>query len=320
MEAIIERCSGLDVHESTVVACVLSGSLNDKPNKEIVTFNTTTKDLLRLSDWLEEKKCTHVAMESTGVYWKPVWNILDDGQFELVLANAKHIKNLPGRKTDIMDSEWIAQLLRSGLIRKSFVPEEQIRDLRDITRYRKKIVYDINREKNRVYKILEDCNIKLACFMSDLFGDTGTKIIEKIMNTEKIRMEDLIEFTKGRGKSPLRKKINELYEALNGNIKEHHIRMIKYSYNHLKFLKVQLESIEDQIEVYTKPYADEIEIIDSIPGISKKSAAIIIAEIGADMSFFPSDNHLTSWAGLSPGNNESAGKKKERELGMVIKT
>lgn len=310
MEAIIEKCAGLDVHEATVVACVLCGNLNGKPHKEIVTFSTTTKELLKLTDWLEEKGCTHVAMESTGVYWKPVWNILANGKFELILANARHIKNLPGRKTDIMDSEWIAKLLRSGLIKKSFVPEEAIRELRDITRYRKKILYEINREKNRIHKILEDCNIKIACYVSDLFGDTGTKIIQKIINGEKITFESVFELTSGRGKSPLRKKINDIYESLNGDIKKHHIMMIKYSYDHLIFLQEQLESIEKQIEEYIKPYKEEVAILDSIPGINQKAAAVIIAEIGADMNFLPTDKHLTSWAGLSPGNNESAGKKK----------
>jgi hypothetical protein len=169
MEAIIERCEGINVHEKTVVVCALKGDLNKKPEKEIETFNTTTTELLKLLDWIEERGCTQVVMESTGVYCKPVWNALESGNFEMILANARHIKNLQGRKTDVKDAEWIAQLLRSGLINKSFVPDAHIRNLRDLTRYRKKVLYEINIEKNRVHKILEDCNIKISSNISDIF-------------------------------------------------------------------------------------------------------------------------------------------------------
>lgn len=274
MEAIIERCAGIDVHEKTVVVCVLKGDLKKKPEKEIETFNTTTTELLKLLDWIEERGCTQVAMESTGVYWKPVWNVLESGDFEMVLANARHIKNLPGRKTDVKDAEWIAQLLRSGLINKSFVPDADahIRELRDLTRYRKKILYEINREKNRIHKILEECDIKISSYISYIFGDTGRKILDKIMNQEEIRMTDLIEISNGRGKASIRKKLGEIKEAVNGKVRKHHLTMIKYSYNHVKFLEQQIMQIEKEIEEYIDPYLEEVEIVDTITGINKNAA------------------------------------------------
>lgn len=310
MEAIIERCAGLDVHEKTVVVCVVNGRLDEKPKAEIETFNTTTSGLLKLLDWIEKRQCTHVAMESTGVYWKPVWNVLESGNFEMILANARHIKNLPGRKTDIKDAEWIAQLLRSGLINKSYVPHQQVRDLRDLTRYRKKIKHELNREINRIHKILEDCNIKISSYLTDIFGVVGRKILIKIINEEKITMPDLIEMSTGKGKHKIREKLHDLKEALNGTVRKHHITMMKYSYNHIVFLEEQLDRIEKEIDEYIKPFREEIEILDSIPGINETAATVIVAEIGTDMSYFPSDKHIASWAGLSPGNNESAGKKK----------
>lgn len=323
MEAIIERCAGLDVHEKVVVACALSGSLSEKPQAEIESFKTTTQGLLELFDWLEKRKCTHVAMESTGVYWKPIWNILEPGDFEVILANARHIKNLPGRKTDIKDAEWIAQLLRSGLINKSFVPCEEIRNLRDLTRYRKKITYEINREKNRIHKNLEDCNIKLSSILTNIFGAVGRPIIVKIINNEPIDMNYLVDLTKGKGKHTVREKLLDLKDALNGQVKQHHRMLLKFSYDHLEFLEDQLIQIEEEINKSIQPYSKEIEILDSIPGINSTAATVIIAEIGNDMSHFPSDKHLSSWAGLSPGNNESAGKKKRcksREGNKALKS
>lgn len=318
MEAIIERCAGLDVHEKTVVACIMTGSLKKVPNKETRTFSTVTRGLLELAEWLEENQCTHVAMESTGIYWKPVWNILESKGLDIALGNAQHVKNVPGRKTDVKDAEWLAQLLRSGLIEKSFVPMEPIRELRDVTRYRKSIVHEISREKNRMHKVLQDCNIKLTSFMSDIFGDTGRRILEKIINGEKIELDDLKEVVQGRGKAPLRKKLDDLYEAINGNVRKHHVIMLGLHYEHIAFLEKQLEEVEEQIAEYIKPKKEEIEILDSVPGINDKAAAIIVAEMGTDMEQFPSEKHLTSWAGLCPGNNESAGKKKEQNLKKEI--
>lgn len=313
MEAIFESCAGLDVHRDTVVTCILRGGINSKLEKEVKTFKTDTESLIKLLNFLEVNECSHVAMESTGVYWKPIWNILEAGNFELILANAGHIKNLPGRKTDVKDSEWIASLLRSGLVPKSFVPEVGIRDLRDITRYRKKTVQMVSAEKNRIHKILQDANIKIATDLSDLFGDTGRKILEKIINGEVISEADLIEFTSGRGKSGLRKKREQMQKSLHGRVRKHHIIMIRYAYEHMEFLEKQLQVIEEEIKAYSMPYQREIELLDTVPGIDKKAAESIIAEIGIDMSIFPTAKHLSSWAGLSPGNNESASKKKEEK-------
>lgn len=311
MEALLKSCAGLDVHRDTVVVCILKGGLEEKPKEEIRTYGANTESLLELLKFLESNECTHVAMESTGVYWKPVWNILEAGNFEMILANAAHIKNLPGRKTDVKDSEWIAQLLRSGLVAKSFVPEEGIRDLRDLTRYRKKTMQMITSEKNRIHKILQDANIKIASDISDIFGDTGRKILEKLSNGEVVTDDDVLEFTSGRGKGSLRKKAEEIVKSLNGRIRKHHVDMLKYSLTHIEFLEKQVIEIEEQLKEYSNPYVKEIELLDTIPGVDKKAAMTIVAEIGIDMSVFPTAKHLSAWAGLSPGNNESAGKKKE---------
>lgn len=308
MDAVLERCAGLDVHQETVVACVLHGSLYEKPIKEIKTFSTNTKELLLLADWLVECQVTHVAMESTGIYWKPIWNILECESFELILANAQHIKNLPGRKTDVKDAEWIAQLLRSGLIERSFVPCEEIRDLRDLTRYRKKLLNNCTQEKNRIHKILQDGNVKITTCLSDIFGVSGRNIIEALINGEEITRIQLLSIIKGSVKN----KVDDLVDALNGNIRKHHREMINYSWKHLIYLEKVLESLENQIDECLRPYLNEVELLDTIPGVDKKAASVIVAEIGTDMSVFPSDRHLSSWAGISPGNNESAGKKKRK--------
>lgn len=311
MEAILKSCAGLDVHRDTIVVCIMKGELDEKPERVVTTYAADTESLIELLRYLEVNECSHVAMESTGVYWKPVWNILEGGNFELILANAAHIKNLPGRKTDVKDSEWIAQLLRSGLVPKSFVPNEGIRDLRDLTRYRKKIVQMIASEKNRIHKILQDANIKIATNISDIFGDTGRMILEKLVNGEVITYEDMLQFTSGRGKGGLRKKIEEILKSLNGRIRKHHIGMLRYSYQHIEYLEKQLKEIEEELRKHSNPYMKEIELLDTIPGVDQKAATAIIAEIGVDMDVFPTAKHLSSWAGLSPGNNESAGKKKE---------
>lgn len=306
MDAILESCAGLDVHQQTVVACVLSGPLDRKPTKVVRTFSTTTTELLALAEWLEESKCSHVAMESTGIYWKPVWNILEASSFELLLANAQRIKNVPGRKTDVKDSEWIAQLLRSGLIEGSFVPPHEIRDLRDLTRYRKKLVYETTQEKNRIHKILQDANIKITSYISDIFGVSGRRILNALVDGERLTEFKLNSMVFG----SLKSKIPQLLEALNGNLRLHHQDMIRYSWDHLLYLEKAIERIEKKIDDCLKPYRYEVELLDSIPGVNQKAASIIIAELGPDMSVFPSHSHLASWSGVCPGNNESAGKKK----------
>ena len=314
MEAIVERCAGLDVHLDTVVACILYGDLDKKPNKEIKTFSTTTKGLLQLLDYLNINRCTHVAMESTGVYWKPVWNILESGAFELIIANAKKIKNVPGRKTDVKDSEWIASLLRCGLIEKSFVPPEVIRDLRDLTRLRKELLSEITRHKNRIHKVLQDANVKVSSVLSDVFGETGKVIINELISNRCITMNFVESLYEGRGKSRLKATPNEMYEALNGKIRGQHIILLTIHNNNILFLEKQIEEIEKEIDVLLQKESESIDILNTIPGINITSAACIIAEIGSDMSVFPTEKHLSSWAGLCPKNNESAGKKKRSSI------
>lgn len=310
MEAMLKRCAGLDVHQETIVACVLKGELGKKPESEIRTFGTYTKDLEELHEWLLEEKVEQVAMESTGVFWKCVWNIIEDENYEIKLANARDIKNKPGRKTDVKDAQWIAELLRCGLIEGSFVPKVEIREIRELTRYRRKIIQQASAEKNRIHKILQDANIKLTTDLSDIFGDTGRKLIEKIIEGKEITDQELMEITSGRGKASLREKLPQIKEGLRGTTREHHRKIIKLIYEHLKYLEEEQKEIEKLIDDACEEYKKEIELLDTIPGIDRDSAKAIIAEIGIDMNQFPTVKNLTSWAGMSPGNNESAGVKK----------
>jgi transposase len=316
MESILERCAGLDVHQETVVACVLTGPLEHAPTCEIRTFGTMTHELLELGQWLMDKGCTHAAIESTGIYWKPVWNVLEAFELDLLLANAHHIKNLPGRKTDMKDAEWIAKLLRCGLIEGSFVPSQEIRDLRDLTRYRKKLVHDATSEKNRIHKFLQDANIKLTTHMSDVFGVSGRLLLQKIANGEVIS----IEFLQTHMKGALKKKTHSLLQSLNGRLRKHHRDIITFSWNHLLYLEEQIEKIEQEIFHRLAEKQEVLDLLTSIPGVNEKAASIIIAEIGTDMKHFKSDHHLAAWAGVSPGNHQSAGKKKELVLDQGIIT
>jgi transposase len=309
MEAMIERCAGLDVHQETVVACILFGPLDKKPNKEIQTFPTTTRGLLALSDWLLLHKVTDAVMESTGVYWKPVWNVLEC-DFQLTLANAQHVKNVPGRKTDVKDAEWLAKLLRSGLIEKNFVPPKEIRDLRDLTRYRKKLIHTRTAERNRIHKILQDANIKLTSVLSDIFGVTGRRIIEALINGEKIGVFELQQMVDSRVKASM----TDIAEALNGGIRKHHIDMLRFHWEHITYIDETIENVVELINQALTPYQEECDLLDTIPGVDKNAAAIFIAEMGVDMSVFKGSKHLAAWAGVSPGNYESAGKKKQVKL------
>lgn len=300
MDIIVERGAGLDVHKQRVVACVMGVGMK----KEIRTFLTVTNDLLRLKAWLKEHHITHVAMESTGVYWKPVFNILEDA-FEVILVNARHVKNVPGRKTDVLDSEWLCKLLRSGLVRGSFIPPKPVRELRDLTRYKRKLIHTITAEKQRVEKILEDANIKLSSIASDTFGTSGKKIIEEILKGE-LRPDEMAELSKGK----LRRRKEELKEALVGNVEEHHKRMIRTSLEHINAMEELFSTVEQKIqEKIERHFKEESELLKTIPPV-KDSASIIIAEMGVNMDLFPTEAHVSSWAGMSPGNNESAGKKK----------
>lgn len=314
MEAMIERCAGLDVHQKTVVACVLYGSLDKRPKKEIQTFTTTTSGLLELNDWLTSFQVTDAVMESTGVYWKPVWNILED-DFKLTLANAKHVKNVPGRKTDVKDAEWLAKLLRAGLIESNFVPPEEIRDLRDLTRYRKKLIYSRTSERNRIHKILQDANIKLTSVLSDIFGVSGSRIIQALINGEKIEEQSLKQMVDCRTRASL----TDIVEALNGRIRKHHREMLDFHWEHIVYLEKAIKKVEIQIDQLLIPYREECELLQTIPGVNKAAASTIVAEMGVDMTVFKSSKHLASWAGVSPGNYESAGKKKRVKQQMVIK-
>ena len=300
MDIIVDKGCGLDVHKGTVVACIMGTGIR----KEVKTYTTMTNDLLRLKEWLQENGITHVAMESTGVYWKPVFNILEDG-FEVILVNARHVKNVPGRKTDVQDSEWLCKLLRSGLVKGSFIPPRDIRELRDLTRHKRKLIQAITAEKQRVEKVLEDANIKLSSIASDTFGASGKRIIEELIKG-KLRAEEMAELSKGR----LRQKREDLKEALVGEVREHHKFMIKASLRHIGAMEKILSEIERRIQQkINRHYQEEYELLQTIPGV-KGEASTLIAEMGVDMERFPSEMHLSSWAGMSPGNNESAGKKK----------
>lgn len=300
MEDIIDKGCGLDVHKQSVVACIMGEGIK----KEIKTYGTYTRELQELKEWLKSNKITHVAMESTGVYWKPIFNILED-DFEILLVNARHIKNVPGRKTDVSDSEWICKLLRAGLLKGSFIPPRDIRELRDLTRYEQKLIQNISAEKNRIQKILEDANIKLSSVVSNMFGVTATKIVEELLKGE-LTPEELCQFTKGR----LNSKKEEIIKAVEGKLTKHHKLMIEASLEHIKAIEKIIDTIDVQIQELLKNHSEAYELLQTIPGVKEKAAACIIAEIGTDMEQFPSENHLCAWAGMAPGNNESAGKKK----------
>jgi transposase len=304
MEAIIERCCGLDVHQANVVACLLVGEPHQKPRKEVRTFRTVTRELLAMRDWLADEGCSHVGMESTGVYWKPVYAVLE-GAFELVVGNAHHIKNVPGRKTDVKDSEWIADLLRHGLIRRSFVPPEPIRELRDLLRYRRKMVESRTSERNRLQSVLETANIKLASVASDVFGVSGMLMLEALVNGNSTPQQ-MAQLARGQ----LRKKLQELELALEGSVREHHRFLLAMQLRRLKSVDGELALLDARIEEKLEPYRAQHTLLMTIPGVDWFVAAVMIAEIGVDMSVFNSPACLAAWAGVAPGNHESAGKKK----------
>ncbi|MCL4557491.1 MAG: IS110 family transposase [Deltaproteobacteria bacterium] len=300
MEIIIDKGCGLDVHKETVVACVMGSGIK----KEIRTYSTMTGELYKMKEWLKGLGVTHVAMESTGVYWKPIFNILEDS-FEVILVNARHIKNVPGRKTDVKDCEWICKLLRSGLVNGSFIPPRDIRELRDLTRYRRKLIEAISAEKNRVQKVLEDANIKLSSVVTDSFGTSGSEIIEELM-----RGELTIDQMAGLARGKLIKKKEKLKQALQGYFTAHHKFMIQVSLNHISAIEQQIAALDAAIDEKLKKHEKEYQLLQTIPGVKEHGASSIIGEIGTEMDKFASEDHLSSWAGISPGNNESAGKKR----------
>ncbi len=304
MEIVYERCCGVDVHKKSVVACLIAPGPTGAPSKQVRTFGTMTADLLALSDWLASAAVTHVAMESTGVYWKPVWNLLE-GSFELVLANARHIKAVPGRKTDVRDCEWIADLLRHGLLHGSFVPDRDQRELRELTRYRTSLVRERTAEANRLQKTLEGANIKLAAVATDILGVSGRAMLAALVDgtADAATMADL---AKGR----LREKIPQLEQALAGRVGPHQRFMVAQQLAHLDFLDAAISQVSTEVAERVREDEPAIAHLDTIPGVGRYVAEALVAEIGTDMSRFPSANHLASWAGMCPGNNESAGKRR----------
>ena len=308
MQTLVERGCGLDVHQATVVACLLIVCKDGKVQKQLRTFGTTTRELLRLREWLLSEGCTHLAMESTGVYWKPVYAILE-GALQIVVANAQHVKKVPGRKTDVKDAEWIAELLCHGLLRSSFVPPQPIRELRDFTRYRRKLVESRSSERNRLLKVLETANIKLASVATDVFGTSGRLMLRALIEG-KSTPQEMADLAKGL----LRKKIPELELALEGKLEEHHRFLLKLQLDRLERVESDLAALEQRIQEKLQPYATQLALLQEIPGVERTLAAVIIAELGVDMSVFQSVSQLASWAGVCPGNNESAGKRKSSRI------
>ena len=308
MQTLVERGCGLDVHQATVVACLLIVLKNGRVQKQVRTFGTTTRELMGLREWLMSESCTHVAMESTGVYWKPIYAILE-GAFEIIVANARHVKKVPGRKTDVKDAEWIADLLCHGLLRPSFVPPSPIRELRDLTRYRRKLVESRTAERNRLLKLLETANIKLASVATDVFGVSGLLMLHALVEG-KATAQEMAELAK----KQLRKKIPELELALEGKVEEHHRFLLRVQLRRLRTVEEDLGILEQRIQEKLKPYAAQFTLLQEIPGIDETLAAAIIAELGVDMGVFESVSQLSSWAGVCPGNNESAGKRRSSRI------
>lgn len=335
MRVIHPCCAGLDVHKRTVTACRLN--LDETPTTLVQTFQTTTPELLRLLDWLLQEGVTTVAMESTGDYWKPIYNLLED-QLEVLLVNAHHVKQVPGRKTDVNDAQWLAELLAHGLLKPSFIPPKPQRALRDLTRYRTKLVQERTRVIARVQKLLESANIKLASVVSDVFGVSARRMLEALLEGTSTP-EEMARLAKGR----MRPKIPELEQALTGVVKAHHRFLLAQQLAHVDFLDDQIDEFDQQVEQHLEQMAQQqaaetdntpallapgqvstaaqssdetgltwttaVALLDTIPGVNQRVAEVILAEIGLDMQVFPSDRHLTAWAGLAPGSYRSAGKR-----------
>lgn len=303
MQVVHERCAGLDVHKKTVVACVLITHPDGTLQREVRTFSTMTADLLTLGDWLETLRVRVVALESTGVYWKPVFNLLEDGR-TIVLVNPQHIKAVPGRKTDVKDAEWLADLLRHGLLTPSFIPPAPVRELRELTRYRKTLVEARAREVSRVQKVLESANIKLASVATDVLGKSGRAMLEALIAGEQDPAV-LAEMARGR----MRSKRPELQRALDGRLLGQHRILLQHLLAHIDFLEQSLAELEAEIERCLAPFGQAVALAQTLPGIAETAATAIIAELGTDMTRFASDKHLASWAGVCPGNKQSGGKR-----------
>jgi transposase len=304
MDVIVERCAGLDVHQASVVACVLLGEAGRKPRKEIRSFGTMTRDLEALRGWLEELGVSHVGMESTGVYWKPVHAILE-GHFTLIVGNAHHIKAVPGRKTDVKDAEWLADLVRHGLIKASFVPPPAIRELRDLIRLRRSLVEARATERNRTLKLLETANIKLASVTAEVFGVSGMAMLQALVEN-KAAPAEMAELARGK----LRRKREPLAWALEGRMTEHHRYVLAFHLRRLAAIEEDVRALDARIEERVRPFQAQRQLLQQIPGVDALVAVTIIAEIGLDMSVFGNARRLAAWAGVCPGNHESAGRRK----------
>lgn len=308
MEVLYPSCAGVDVHKDSVVACVrlvASGGAR----VEVRTFDTTTPALIELSGWLAEHGCTHVAMEATGVYWKPVWHVLSDGSFSLILANAAHVKNVPGRKTDVADAQWLAELLAHGLIRPSFVPEAPTQELRMLLRTRKQLVREAASHVQRIHKTLEDANLKLASVLTDVMGVSGRAILQALIDGER-DPRALLALVRRGVKAPPEK----LLAALSGRLTDRHRFLLRLHLRQIDALAEAIEAIDQEVDRELDPFRDAVRLLRSIPGVSDLTAQVIVSEIGTDMSRFPTAGHLISWAGLCPRNDESAGKRRSTRL------
>jgi transposase len=304
METIVERPAALDVHKAQVTACARVPGADGAREQQLAEFATTVPGLLALRDWLAERAVTQVAMEATGVYWKPVWYVLED-EFECLLVNARHVKQVPGRKTDVCDAEWLCRLLEAGLLKASFVPPKPIRQLRNLTRYRKTQIAERQREVNRLHKALEDAGIKLDCVAADILGKSGRDMLDALVAGERDP-----EVLANLARRQMRRKIPLLQEALQGHFDAHHRLWIGSILRHIDFLDEQIDQLSAAIEEQIRPFWPAVELICTMTGFQQRGAECVIAEIGVDMTVFPSARHLASWSGRCPGNHESAGKRR----------
>lgn len=313
MKDLLEICCGLDVHKDKIVACILTGPLGQPTNSQIREFTTLIPDMAALRDWIVSSGCHHVAMESTGIYWQPIYEVLEDafsGDITLLVVNARHMKNVPGKKTDMRDSEWIATLLRAGLLNGSFIPDKNIREFRHLNRYRKSIIRDITSQKNRIEKFLQSSGFRLSSFISDIFGASGRNIITHLMEHGGIDKNVLDSCLK----TKTRNRINEILIAVNGTLSKHQRDFLKMLMGHYDSLKLHLSEIEAALVAEMAPFTLHVKQISSIYGIGTTASSAIIAEIGIDMTPFKTAEHICLWAGLCPGNNESAGKRKSTSI------
>lgn len=310
MEVIYERCCGLDVHKDSIAACILIGR-----KKEVRTFGTVTDDLMGLMDWVKENGVQCVAMESTGPYWKPVYNLLELEEIPAMVVNAQHIKAVPGRKTDVKDAEWIADLLQHGLLKGSYIPGREQRELKELIRYRRSIIEERVREVNRLQKVLEGANIKLGSVVSDIDGVSSRRMLEAL-----IKGETDVSIMAGMAYGKMKDKEEELKRALKGLMGGHQRMILATMLRHIDFLAGEIKQLDEEIKRRIRPFEEQVIQLDAITGVGERSAQTILAEVGTDMNAFPSAGHLASWAGMCPGNNESAGKKKSGKTRKGNKT